>query len=270
MIGFDSDESKYYTPDSTHRVVKDLEKMTGADWIVSPINLPMLSSSLIAKHLAAGAVLIQRKETHDLVSSIQDGRLVECITRMQGFGWEHKLLLKPAQKLLLPIGVFIGHQDESLTVSNQSAHATWKQFYGAMMRWGEQGGVCEFPLTNSSQFFWWLECKQRHLCEIQQEPVKEYITNAPDMWEASLDPLQTPLKVKDGRRILRQWMSEKQVNDMWDYTNGNLSLCIQFLCSVKFAKSKNKPDGIGVGLINKTRLLFPDFAEAADVEDTNE
>ena len=66
-------------------VLAGLEERTGADLLLSPLNRPAASDTLLRQHCQAG-VLVQRKTGQDLVSSITDGRLTRSLMKMREWG----------------------------------------------------------------------------------------------------------------------------------------------------------------------------------------
>lgn len=258
MIAFDSTQAPHVDHPDTWKECALLERVTGADYLISPLSLPCKSEALIAKHLKANAVLVQLKVGGDLPASIEDGRLVESICRMHDFAARHGLILKPAQRILLPIGVFTGQEDDALLVNGYLHPAmTYHRFLGTMERWTEYGGTSPLiPLTRLDDFPWWCEMKERHLQELAETPVREFIVPAPEMFDTSNDPMQLPIKVKDGRRLLRTFLSESKTNALWDYARGNLVMALELVTDYRLLKDPHKPEGFGKGTIDHARRVL--------------
>lgn len=84
----------YYDPDEQGKLdcgkipavpSPGLEVMTGADFLVSPLAIP-LTSITIKGHMKAGAVLVQQKRGHDYANSVFTPRLKASIAKMREYG----------------------------------------------------------------------------------------------------------------------------------------------------------------------------------------
>lgn len=62
-----------------------LERLTGADIMVSPLSMPV-TKKLLPRHIDAGAVLINRKSFSDMLSSIASGSINAILARMIAAG----------------------------------------------------------------------------------------------------------------------------------------------------------------------------------------
>lgn len=176
---------------------------------------------------------MQRKENGDFSASVNDGRLADCICRMYEFEKKHDLRLKPTQRMLLKIGVFVGHDDDSLWINGKEQKGiTYKQYSGAKGWWLKRGGVID-EISHPRFLFWWLLNNERQLQQIAQEPIKEFIPMPPELYDNGA--LQVPIRIRDGRRTLVTFPGVGPVtaNQLWTESHGNLACAIQFLSDKK-------------------------------------
>lgn len=194
-IFIDSSETRTTLPSIPNSVpLPCLEELTGADLMVSPLTIPAATLTLIQRHIAAGALLVQGKwSAGDLTASLQDERTLLSLSKMRDivgctpgpFGG-----IGAAQCVLLYCGqVPIPGSPE----------------YAALSKWADRGGRVEPPLPGVSYVPAWCEMKLKHLQEYQAEPLrwvyggKRKFENCPED-----DPLQllAPVSADDPRHVL--------------------------------------------------------------------
>lgn len=242
-------------------VSPQLEALTGADIVVSPLDVPFVPA-LIPKHIEAGAFLIQRKSGRDLSSSVIE-RLAGSLTRMRDTG------AKQSQCVLLFIGVMVCDADGEGKIDNQPI----KGFNGssfwivqsAIERWIERGGVYS-NLSRPGLTAEWLLAKERHIKQYQVEKVHTLYEQDLVFAVAKNDPLQELVLIRDWRKTLFTIpgigiQKIEKLIELIDknYSDNNISStatlldCIIWLTDINFQK---KVPGIGVGTINKIREWF--------------
>jgi hypothetical protein len=181
----------------------DLESRTGADFMISPLTMPITSDVLLSKHIQAGALLIQRKSGQDLLQSVTY-RLYESLYRMKLTG------ARPYQCVLLSTGFFIPHESNGMTIAVtpiidngvQYKTADWsKVHYGALQstlrHWTWYGGVY-IPLANDNEIPVWAKTTEDRLVRKTRDEgyIKEVWPDKPDQMydcleeESNLTPLQ--------------------------------------------------------------------------------
>jgi len=261
MVIYDEDEARHMIMPPTWKSHPQLEEWTGADFMISPLKLPAHSQTLLAKHLKAGAFLVQRKSGLDLVNSIKEtGNLWDMLDRMLRFCAEHHPHARPSQRVVLGIGMFYGAKGDVLKVnSRQAEHCNFWQLQGAIERVFERDctyvGVSAGPET----FYKWVRTKELHALDNVAHPVKystvgpKRLTVADDMDDG--EPLQKLVVIRDGRTTLVTFpgMGETKVNAVWDYAGHNLARALTLVTDPALVQDKEKPSGIAQGLIQAWR-----------------
>lgn len=172
----------------------DLEELCGADFMITPLQMPARTSALIQKHLDAGALLVQRKSGGDLVSSVGP-RLNNSLARMQTFN------VRNCQCVLLFCGTLDLDEDGFAIVNGIKEPYKYWSVQSAMDKWTDRGGVVK-QLVSDNLIPYWVERKEHHLREFRHFPVKRVwkIRNLPGEVEES-DPIQelVPISNKLGK-----------------------------------------------------------------------
>lgn len=227
-----------------------LEELTGADLMVSPLTIPAATLTLIQRHIAAGALLVQGKwSPGDLAASLADERTLASLARM----WE--VGASQMQRVLLYCGMVpIPGSPE----------------YAALSKWADRGGRVEPPLPSVSWVPAWCEMKLRHLAEYEAQPLRwvygeraKFITRPED------DPLQllAEVPVADPRHILiaLDGVGPVLAQRWWEWANAHpaecdgtaLGIIAQMTCT---GKGCEKVSGWGKGKAQGVRehLGLPD------------
>ena len=147
-----------------------LEELTGADFMISTLNAPPVTETLIQKHVDNGALLVQRKSGLDLSSSIGE-RLNKSLSKMI------KMDTMQAQCILLFIG-FMTEVDGKCHINKQDTRLDFFTVQGAISKWHDRGGVVEF-LPKPSLVEQWCKMKIAHLEEYKRKPIKEQYPEKP-------------------------------------------------------------------------------------------
>lgn len=227
----------------------DLEAHTGADLLVSPLeNIPAATPTLIARHIAAGAVLVQRKSGLDLVHSLGE-RLNAALARMR------ETSAQAGQCVLL----FAGQLDRAAgglaTVDGRETSADYWAVRMALSAWTHRGGVVEH-LAGDHEIPEWCRRIEQHLREYRQRPLKllyptpEYPPDPPD----PLDPLQLLVPVRDGRLLLAAFrgIGPARADALWKAAGGNLAAALALLTDETSPKRLKVP-GVDVATIRAVR-----------------
>jgi hypothetical protein len=235
-------------------VCAGLEALTGADLLLSVLDAPASTETLIRAHVAAGALLVQRKSGADLVHSLGD-RLNSSLARM------HEVAPKRAsQRVLLFTGVLTCGADGAAVIDGRDAMGKFWAAQAALARWGDRGGVVE-TLPLDSMIPQWVEMRLKHLREYAEPggdirfvyPPNDYPMDPP----AAGDPLQLPIMVRDGRVVLAQLrgIGPKLAERIWDACGQNLGWALTLLTDESSPESC-KISGIGVTTIRNIRQQF--------------
>lgn len=257
--------------------VPGLEEMTGADFVISPLDLPWVPV-FYQKIIDSGAAFVQRKSGTDLPSSIPD-RLNSSLARMLSLP-----NIKQSQCVLLFIGVLLEDADRNVTIDyrkvNQYGENVYWMIKGALAKWLGRGGVVE-DIQKKSQFPEWAMMKARHANEFQMEPIKYVYAEKPTLTALPLqdgksskptDPFQELVSVKDWRNTLLTMpgMGPSKVQALYEMLKSHIE-CLQdgetphltdaliMLTNYKLSK-QNKVVGIGPGIVESQRrwLGIPD------------
>lgn len=181
---------------STAVQTPDLEAHTGADILVSPLDIPATTETLIRKHIAAGAIMVQRKSGMDLVHSMGDV-LNGCLARMRDLG------AQSGQCCLLFVGALEEGPGGCAVIDGRDVSNYWGVRM-ALARWGHRGGTVAH-LNADGEIPQWLALTQRAVYEYALKPTKDFYpakAYPPDPPRDANDPLQLLLPVRDGRLIL--------------------------------------------------------------------
>lgn len=231
-----------------------LERETGADFMLSIAPYPCRTPALLQKHIDAGAVLVQHKDTSDLVSSLGE-RLDDSIARMCSVAH------RQYQRVLLSVGMFSDNKGD-LIVNGHNSGVKWVQYMGAMEKWNARGGVVS-NVDRANLIPAWCELKLKHLQEMRDSPVKmvyqrERMPDDPPL-PMEDDPLQLCIPVRDARNALVNIpdVGPKLVEWLWRVTDGNFGHALTLLTHPEAAKVfDDKPRNLGTALIEKCRTYF--------------
>lgn len=190
-----------------------LEALTGADIMVSSLSMPATTETLIRRHVAAGAILINRKSMADMLHSIASGSINAILARMLAAGakytWQRVIMSTGVYVPDLDTGlVFVGEPRQSSTGSTYiHLHSapqglpTYKAYASIRRRIALRGGYY-LPLTCDDEIPGELLAWERDLKELSEtKEVWPVVGKMHDPPECD-DPLQTPVEVKDWRAIL--------------------------------------------------------------------
>jgi len=191
-------------------VNSDLESLTGADFAISPLGMPV-NATLLPRHIAAGMLLIQRKSGSDLCASITDGRLYSSLARMRATGarqWQCVLLTtgryEPAKNGKVRIVTPTFRNDGRVTTKSRThPQMTYAGVQSAIEGWTWLGGVY-LPLSCDEEIPGWCARTERRLKDKSSSSTRELWPAPPELYDppAHDDPLQEPILVKDWRTIL--------------------------------------------------------------------
>lgn len=269
MIGIDVTEARVNSrlPTLPGAVVLDnLEALTGADILISALQAPATTETLLRRHIASGALLVQRKSGLDLVNSM--GEVMNySLARMWAAGG------RPAQNVLLFSGVLSMDASGAAVVDNHICTSSYWNVVGALGRWNDRGGVVE-RVENDSLIPQWCAMRLKAVEEYAKPggetklvfPPADYPADAP----ALNDPLQLPIPVRDGRLVLAQLagIGPKLADEIWQASGGNLGFSLTVLTdrsSPQWCKIK----GIGDKTIENIRKqLGLEDTQRLIVEDT--
>lgn len=231
-------------------ICNGLEALTGADLLISALEAPASTETLIRKHIAAGALLVQRKSGGDLVHSIGD-RLTTSLARM------HTCTPRASQRVLLFTGTLTCDPNGEAVIDGRDGMGKFWPVAAALARWGDRGGVV-VQLPTDAMIPQWVEMRLRHLREYADPkettrlvyPPADFPMDAP----AADDPLQLPILVRDGRVILVQLagIGPKLAQRIWDMCGKNLGWALTLLTD-EGSPDLFKIPGIGITTIRNIR-----------------
>lgn len=234
-----------------------LERLTGADFLISIANYPIRTEALLLKHIEAGAILVQHKSGLDMLASMGE-RLDSEQARMM-------IAHRQYQRVLLVTGLnnlSIRPQSDKfmeLTINGVDTGIRWNQYIGAREKWMERGGVIA-DLPNDSFIPTWCELKLKHLAEMSGKGVVKHVyqkTTMPhDVPGEFDDPLQLLIPVNDGRNLLLSLpdAGPTTVEWLWKVSGGNVWLALQIATHSEWYKSlPDKPRSFGPAFISKAQ-----------------
>ncbi len=234
------------------KVLKWLEKLTGADLIVTPFALDELplAKGTLKEHMEAGATLVQIKNNEDLTSSAGD-RLNYSLAKM--IEWTPNT----AQRVLLPIGLYGCDRDGFVLVNGRKTHfkMKFKAFQIMLGSWCDGGGRLEYPLARRSMLEWWLISKEKKLREYRENNIKLAFPNKVVIndYVDKDKTLRIPTKAPDGLVLLANFpgIGKTLAIRLWKYFNGNAAAALEALTDLGAAKHGgfSLPPGIGIGKV---------------------
>lgn len=190
-----------------------LEAVSGADLMVSTLQMPATTETLVRKHAQGGAIFIQRKSGFDFVSSILDERINVALARMLDIGTVHQY-----QRCVMATGFFMPETDGAILVGRPEISAEGNTYihlrryepviqYVSMAtirrRIAMRGGWL-LPLTCDREIPGELHNMESDLEYLSAQPTKDLLDlpNLPPDPPDPDDPLQRPVEVRDGRVVL--------------------------------------------------------------------
>lgn len=231
-------------------VVPELEALTGADLMLSVLDMPATTPTLIRKHCAAGALLVQRKSGQDLVNSLGD-HMTDQLARM------HEVGTRQSQRVLLFTGCLSMGENGVAVIDGRDAMGRFWAAQAGLARWNDRGGVVE---TLPSDVFipQWVERRLKHLAEYATPAGEVRFVYPPNEFPMDPplpdDPLQLPIRVRDGRVVLASLagIGPKLAERIWEFCGENLGWALTLL-SDEASPKVHKIPGIGVQMIRNIR-----------------
>lgn len=206
------------------KVVTCLEELTGADLLISPLTMPCTTPVLISKHIAAGAVLVQRKSGEDLVRSI-GVRILHSLALMRATGaaqWQCVLL---STGFFVPDfgsgNVWVGKLVQDVLgqpgVLWHSVKWEYKALATELRRYSMRGGTY-IPLTCDEEIPGWCRQCEEDLTKLKQEGVKELWPDASDYPPDAEGTAQELKPVNDSRVVMAAFkgIGPTLTNALWD------------------------------------------------------
>lgn len=237
-----------------------LENYTGADCMISKLDIPASKIALLREHITHRALLVQIKVGADYPSSFGN-RLHMSQAKMK------EASASPQQRWLLTVGVFTEAGGE-LCVNGRSAsklipgqHYTYKAASTASRSWQLRGG-CYHNCYNGEKLVEWLKETEEWLCGKHPEVV--YATpDLPELFETDEnDPFQMLRRITDGRLTLSTLpgIGSEKAQALWELSGGDLAVAIDYLLG---NYELVKGNGVGKGIRAKVKQFFGSRLELA-------
>lgn len=220
--------------------------------LISIAAYPVRTEALLIKHIESGALLVQHKDSLDVITSLGE-RLDDSLARMCSIAF------RQYQRVLLTIGLFAEHRGE-VCVNGHDTGVKWIQYQGAMSKWGKRGGCIE-NVDKAALIPAWCELQLKHLQEMRDKPLKPVYQRGrmPDGAAMVDDPLQLCIPVRDARNTLISipGVGPELAEWLWRVTGGNLGYALTLLTHPEAATlHDDKPRNLGPALIGKCRAYF--------------
>lgn len=239
-----------------------VEALTGADMVISPLNIPW-GERFLKLHLNAGAVLVQVKRGMDFTSSIAgSSRLKDHAERMgalTGNAW---------QKVLLFVGLLNQRMDESgewvaeidgrlvKYYNSRRAHMPMEIVDEAKASWKYWGGVFEtvYPANTLSR---WVQTQINVIEKMKALPEREFYHNSKTtLQDLTTCPMQTLRSVPLWKMVLVQFpgVGKKAIEELEKvYGNNVVAMLTELTHPVNQGKNVY---GIGKTTVDKIRAAF--------------
>lgn len=165
------EEGKLTLGNLPHAPAPNLEKWTGADFLLTPLALPVLPATL-PKHAEEGAAFVQVKRGHDFSASITDGRINEALARVK----QHTTYA--VQRIILFIGTATPADDNALLIDHRRAHLDstrimpYDLYLSAITGIFGKGGTFH-NIPNSTYLEMWCQATLDKITKMLKEPVRE-------------------------------------------------------------------------------------------------
>lgn len=211
-------------------VVEGLESMTGADCMISGIDLPATKLALIQEHVAEKAILIQLKRSLDLAASV-GLRLGESLIKMR------EIAPMQSQRVLLFVGTLGCDSDQRAIIDGRRVDdavpgVNYWAVQSSLDAWSERGGVV-VQLSRIGLLADWLTRKEERLKKYIAEPKAYFYPEKPSIVEEDLSQqstgLQIPIKINDGRVSLAYTIGPKKAQLMWEACKGDIVMIFYHL-----------------------------------------
>jgi hypothetical protein len=126
--------------------IAGIEEMTGADFIISPLDIPHKSEALIRRHASMG-LCVQRKDIGDFAASLrpEDNRLWNQLLRMR------QICQMP---WLLIIGDLKCDKEGHAVIDGRNTDWNYTSLLGAMDWWQRRGGFMSWISRDSLMVDW--------------------------------------------------------------------------------------------------------------------
>lgn len=181
--------------------VDGLEDWSGADCLISPIDMPCSKPALMKEHIAEGACLLQIKRGFDLPASIPDHRLSLSLAKMV------QMVPNAAQRWMIFIGILTNKEGDGEAwidgrrVRDNVPSVDYKACMTAIRRWQMRGGRYA-NVPRLSDFGAWVKDFEADLVHFKEHPVLDVYPPKVTMQEESDDPFQMLKPVTDWRVML--------------------------------------------------------------------
>lgn len=249
MIFIDSSETRSTSkmPHIESAIKTDgLEFYTGADFMISRLQMPATTEMLIGKHIKNGALLVQRKHGMDLASSISE-RLNHSLAKM------HEAGAKQSQCILLFIGMLFADKDGNALIDKRRTVQKFWTIQASISKWHDRGGVYE-SIPRANMIERWCKMKLNHLDEYAVTRIKEVWATRQEVTRFD-DFLQVPVAVDDGRNLLvtLPGIGPKAANALFEEFDGDIASILCWLTYPPKEGNKQKIKGIGPKTIENVR-----------------
>lgn len=212
-----------------------LEERTGADFLLSSLQMPAANDALLRRHCEAG-ILVQRKSGLDLPSSIIDGRLSHSLGKM----------LEWCKRPWLLIVGNLTEQSGKVSVGGSPSNLTYGQVIAAVDWYQMRGGFVTILEDADKVYIWCLE-QQERLIKVLGSPTKEIHERMPDQvltWPPR--PWVRTLRTLPGIDI--------KLGDLIAEQSGSLAAALINLTSHYWlTEAGARPHGIGEKTIRRVR-----------------
>ncbi len=235
---------------SASQVIIGLERLTGADFVISPLSEPVLPETLkdskphvkaLMKHTKAG-VLVQRKSGMDLLSSLRD--LCTIQKRMQDW-------CGPIPPWLLVTGQLSPKRDGGLTVNNQdvSTSYSYKAIKAALDWWQLRGGGVSELFSDKRITTWVNHWHQEMLHRLDESPERIVLNLPPAQTIRGEEHWWTALAAVPGIGPTRAQAIAEWLPDEWQ----GLAHALYCLSDIESITLPGRPKGVGVKTVQAMR-----------------
>lgn len=230
-----------------------LERISGADFLITPLTIRPVSMNTVRRHIEAGAILAQRKSVADFLSSLFGGRLDQQFTRMREVG------ASTVQCVLLTAGIFLPNRKHQVRVGSfdgQRIHwkhtrYKWKSFR-AKSSCLQDSGLRWEQLVSDDEIPGWLAMKDKHVNDHRRKPVKMVYDRTLRQMRPG-DDWWYNLTIIEGVGIARAQVIGEFMEDLGC---GTLADALEYLTDLRNANQPSRPKGIGPVTFRNTRELL--------------
>ena len=251
MIALTNDQTNFPNIEGAI-IVNKLEALTGADMIISPLDIPCSKIGLIREHIANKAILVQVKLGADLAASVGE-RLASSLIKMR------EVAPAQAQRVLLFVGTLACNSEGRAIIDGREVDqlvpgVNYWACQTSLEAWSERGGVVA-QLSRVGLLAEWCQRKEKRLKDYLANPTQPFYPDKPELFDdGDSDPLQIPIKINDWRVPMSYLIGPKKAQSLYEAVEGHGGFAFDVMSDPASGTSVKLPKGVYKSDVEKFRL----------------